>query len=522
MTQKPRSQKNPASSPGLRPGQDIFNAKNSKASFPTVGMSLPTYPVKGASSRGRSRSTSAAAGTVVGGKILGEKKPRSIKKIIKRILLALVILLVLMGAWVGGKFLYNAYKLSNGNIFSVLQNVKLKGEENGRVTILLAGNSADDVGHDGAELTDSIMLLSIDTKNNQAYMLSIPRDLYVNIDGDYGKINSAYVAGKANDFTANGLPKGGMGQLEQIVEDNFGVDINYYALVNYNAFKEAVDAVGGITITVASDDPRGLYDPNIDYTNNKPLVKLSNGRHTLNGQAALDLARARGDAYNSYGFAQSDFDRASNQRQMLLALKTKAVSANVLANPAKLSSLADAIGGNVSTDMNLGEVRRLYDLTKSLGAEKIASISLNNVLGVNLLANYRAPNGSSALIPAAGVDDYSDIQTALKRATSSDPVVREQATVVVLNGTDTMGIASQLRTTLTGKNINVTAIGDALAPQAKTTIIDVSKGKKNGTKALLTKLYGNNVTTINPYSDAYDADFIIIAGSDQIKKSTNP
>ncbi|MDB5184419.1 MAG: hypothetical protein JWN38_227 [Candidatus Saccharibacteria bacterium] len=519
---------------GLRPGQDFFaGSSKPKSVFPDVGMSLPLYPKKAApAARPRRRVTSgpatlgeplppprrAALDPTKKGADNKDKKPRNIKQKVKRTLLALLVVLLIGGGWLGGKFVYNLIKVSNGNILSILKTTKLKGEDKGRVTILLAGNSADDVGHNGAELTDSIILLSIDTVNNQAYMLSVPRDLYVGIGDDYAKINSAYVVGKANNFSERGYPKGGMGQLEQIVADNFGVDINYYALVNYNAFREAVNAVGGIDITVNSQDPRGLYDPNIDYTTGKALVNLTNGKHHLDGQAALDLARARGDSYRSYGFAGSDFDRTTNQRTMLLALKSKAVTAGVLANPAKLSSLADAIGSNVSTDMNLGEIRRLYDLTKDLGNSKIASISLNNVNGKDLLTNYVGAGGQSALVPAAGIDDYSDIQAAIKQATSSDPVVREAPSIVVLNGTDTMGLASIVRSKLTAKNYNVLAIGDADAKQTKTQVIDVTAGAKPGSKAALGKLFNTTPTTINPYKGEYNADFIIVAGNDQIPK----
>lgn len=492
---------------GLRPGQDFYG----------VGMSLPTYRSRGNPNAARQR----RSGQLVGGESLQKHKGRNYKTIFKRTGLVMVILTVLIGGWLGGKFLYNAYKLSNGNLLSVLGSTKLKGEDVGRVNILLAGNSADDIGHAGGELTDSIMLLSINTKSNQAYMMSIPRDLYVEVDGDYAKINTAYVTGNANDYSKSGFPDGGMGQLQEVVEDNFDVNINYYALINYNAFKQAVDAVGGITITVDSDDPRGLYDPNIDYTTGGPLVRLANGKQKLNGQQALNLARARGDAFNSYGFAGSDFDRSSNQRQMLLALKDKAVSAGTLTNPAKISSLADAIGNNVDTDMSLGEVRRLYDLTKGIGGSNIVSISLNNVLGQNLLESYRANDGSSALIPAAGIDDYSEIQSAIRRATSASAVVRENARIVVLNATDTSGLASRVRDALNERDYNVVAVGDADTMQAQTTVIDASGGKKSGTRKALSDRYGGRITTTNLYDGIYDADFIILVGDDQIPKTTN-
>ncbi len=504
-TNKPYSAKR-----GLRPGQDVFVTPRA-AEYPGVGVTLRSYGSKSAAPSRQARPTAAKATNTSLWK----------RWKLKRIIIILLILLTLVGGWLGIKFLYNAHKLFGGNIFSVLQTTRLKGEDSGRVNILLAGNSADDAGHAGGELTDSIMIISIDTKHNKAILLSVPRDLWVNLgDNGHQKINDAYVVGQDNRFSDNGYPTGGMGQLQQVIENDFGISINYYALVNYNAFRDSVDAVGGIDLTIKSSDPRGLYDPSIDYATRGPLVKLTNGTHHLNGAQALNLARARGDNYRSYGFNQADFDRTEHQRQMLVALKSKAVSAGVIANPARLSSLSDAIGNNVKTNLSLSEVRRLYDLTKAIGGSSISSVSLNSANGKNLLANYRTPRGDSALTPAAGVDDFSDIQQFMKQLTSNNPIVQEAAKIVVLNATDKIGLASKARPILESKNLNVTGVADALANQPTTTIIDTTGGSKPGTKVALQQIYGKTVvfTAANPYASKYIADFIVILGVDQLPK----
>ena len=507
MAYKQSPPKSSSSKRGLRPGQDIFATPRARE-YPGVGMTLRSYGNRAPAP----------------GLIAAKAKPReSLWKRwrLKRVVIILLIVFFLIGGWLGGKVLYNTHKLFGGNFFSILQTTKLKGEDSGRVNILLAGNSADDVGHDGAQLTDSIMIISIDTKHNKAFLLSVPRDLWVNI-GNYGhrKINEAYVIGENEHFNDNGFPAGGMGQLQQVIEENLGLTINYYALVNYNAFRDAVNAVGGIDVTIKSPDPRGLYDPSIDYATNGPLVnKLTNGTHHLNGAQALNLARARGDNYRAYGFTQADFDRTEHQRQMLVALKSKAVSAGVITNPARLSSLSDAIGSNVKTNLSLSEVHRLYDLTKGIDGANISSISLNDANGKNLLANYQSPQGESALVPAAGLDDFSAIQQLIKQLTSNNPIVQESAKLVILNATSTIGLASHARTILEAKNLNVTDVGDALANQATTTIIDNSAGRKPATKQALQAVYGKTVvfTTTNPYAAKYSADFIVMIGADQVK-----
>lgn len=498
-----------------RPGQDMATFNSQGSQFPTVGMTLPRYQYD---PRDRHK--------LPGPTVVKTTRWKRIKAwfTLKRTALLLLFMVMIIGGFLAAKFIYNAHKIFGGNILGVLNTTKLDGEDVGRVNILLAGNSADDVGHNGGQLTDSIMLVSIDTRNNKAFLMSIPRDLYVPIEGNgHAKINTAYVDGEEDDFKESGYPDGGMGLLQKTVEDTLGININYHALVNYKALRQAVDAVGGIDFTVKSEDPRGLYDPNIDYKTRGPLVKLSNGKHHLNGQQALNLARARGDSYRSYGFAASDFDRTDNQRKLIIALKTKAASAGVIANPAKVSSLADAIGGNVKTNFKLSEVRRLHDISKKIPGSAIKSVGLNDVdgNGKNLLESYTAPGGQSALIPAAGKDDFSDIQAFLRRQTSSNPVVQEGASVVILNGTTSDGLASAKKRSLTSKGLTISRVGDAPSSQPTTVVIDNSSGKKPATRKLLGQLYNQSFTTANPYKYIYTADFIILLGADQIPKNTS-
>jgi len=391
-----------------KPIQDIKTANKQANSFPMLGANLSSYQNQSNVTKFRGNNEETI------------KKPllKRIfnKKVIKRTILTLLIVFLCTGVFLGGKFIYDLSKTFNGNIFGLLFPTKLKGEDSGRVNILLAGYSADDPSHAGAELTDSIMLVSIDTKNNTAWMLSVPRDLWVNIPGyGYQKINAAYEDGQSDNFSAGGYPNGGMGELEQIVSQKFGIPIDYYALIDYTAFKQAVDAVGGITINIQSTDPRGLYDA---YTH----LKLPNGWVTLDGQQALNLARARGDNAAgdiSYGFANSDFDRTLHQRQMLLALKQKVGTTGVISNPISLSQLFDAMGNNVKTDFNVSDIRRLYSLSKKIPTNKIQSLSLNNSNGINLLTGYYTSDGQDALVPVAGINNYSAIQEFVSQHTQN-------------------------------------------------------------------------------------------------------
>lgn len=341
-----------------------------------------------------------------------QKPKRNRKKIVKRIAIILCCIALLAGLWVGWKVLSNSAKIFGwGNLFGLFHKTKLKGEDEGRVTLLLAGNSADDPAHGGAELTDSIMLASIDTQKNTAFLLSIPRDLYVDVPGfGYSKINEVYQDGQADGFKEEGYADGGMGLLQKVVAQKFGITPHYYALVNYSALRDAVNAVGGITVNIQSSNPNGLYDPSLDLTTRKPLVDLRNGVQTLNGDQALGLARARGNSPYAYGFPLSDFSRAEHQRWVLMGLKDKVGSAGTLSNPIKVGQLFDSLGKNVKTDMNLAEVRRLYELGKKVPNSAVTSAALNDGQDRTLLASYRTKYGQSALVPAAGADDYTQIQ----------------------------------------------------------------------------------------------------------------
>lgn len=334
-----------------------------------------------------------------------------IRKYLKRGALTVLALLIIIGGFLGYKFYENAAKLTGTHNPIVLLSSLFPSpltKTDGRINILLAGYSVDDPGHQGAALTDSIMIVSIDPTTKSAVLISVPRDLYVNIPGNgYSKINAAYEDGQSENFSAAGYPSGGMGLLEETVSQDLGVQFDYYALINYTAFRDAVNALGGVTVTINSPDPRGLYDPNTH-------LNLPNGQVTLNGQEALNLARARGDGVGSYGFPEGDFNRTQHQQQLLVALKNKAGSIGVISNPLKIASLADAVGNNAKTDLSIGQVETLYRDTKGIGNSNIQEVTLNSYNGQDLLTNYYTPSGEDALVPAAGFSDYSQIQAAVQ------------------------------------------------------------------------------------------------------------
>ncbi len=345
------------------------------------------------------------------------KRRFSFWRFIKRCFLLLLVTILLIGSWIGWNFYQSAAKITGDSnplqLLSLLWPAQLN-TTGGRVNILLAGNSVDDPNHQGAALTDSIMIVSINPKTKTAVLLSIPRDMWVDIPGfGYQKINAAYEDGQSEHFSEPGYASGGMGLLEEVIQQDFGVQSDYQGLLDYTAFRDAVNAVGGVTVTIQSPDPNGLYDPNAN-------LDLPNGTITLNGQQALDLARARGDGPDAYGFPEGDFNRTQHQQQLLIALKNKAESAGVISNPFKIVGLINSVGNNFTTDMPLNVMMTIYNDTKGLNTTNIQSVTLNNIGGQSLVKGYITDDGEDALIPSAGFNNYTQIQSTIQSILTSN------------------------------------------------------------------------------------------------------
>jgi polyisoprenyl-teichoic acid--peptidoglycan teichoic acid transferase len=343
------------------------------------------------------------------------KKRRVWKKMAVLVVLIVFSLFLTIVIWDFRNFSGASKKLfGTDNAWEVLRTTPLQKTTDGRTNILVVGYSIDDPGHGGALLTDSILVVSLDNTNHSGYMLSVPRDLYVDIP-DYGhaKINEAFQAGERQEFRAAGYPKGGMGLLEQVVEDTLDIDLHYFALMNYTATKRIVDALNGVQVTINSPDKRGIFDPNFPKSQGGPL-KLPNGTSTIDGQTALRLTRARGSTYGSYGFPYSDFNRTQNQQQVFKGIRRE-LDWKLVLDPRTNGRIFDAAADNVKTDIDIGEVLPFYRLFTSIPEASLKPVTLRDIGGTNYLTGYTTPFGQSALIPAAGIDNFSEIQAAIQK-----------------------------------------------------------------------------------------------------------
>lgn len=445
-----------------------------------------------------------------------EQKARR-KKIIKRVCIALLVIILAVAGYVGVKALIAGSKALQGNIFDFVQKAPLKKDENGRSNILVFGTSEDDEGgdHPGGNLTDSIMLVSVNQEKKDAYMISMPRDMWVKLDGACNvgyesKINAVYMC--ASEDGKN--EAAGAAALQKKVGEVFGMDVQYYVHVNNSVVRDAVDAVGGITVTVESEDPRGIYDPNFDWQCNHRcnMVKYANGQVAqMDGAHALAFARAR-NAQGGYGLPNGNFDREKNQQKVIRALQDKAISAGTLTNVGKVTGLIDAFGNNLRTNFEVREIRTLVDLGQLVKGDKLQSISLTKE-GEAVLTTGNI-SGQSVVKPLEGTYDYSGIQSYIRKQVSSDAVTKEAAQVVVLNGSGIAGAAQVEADKLESKGMTVSSVSNAPAGEyGDVRLYQIGEGNP-ATKARLQKLYGTTVTPGDPpVLVSETTDFVVVVGT---------
>jgi len=259
---------------------------------------------------------------------------------------------------------------------------KLKNNELDRLNVLILGiRGADDPN--GGLLTDTIMIASIEPKTGKTALISIPRDLYVDIpyQDNKNKINEAYVDGMKNSDWKNGLKYS-----KKAVSDVTGLDIHYATSIDFKAFKEMIDTLGGVKITL--DKPfseRNQFEEGV--------IDLPAGSQIIDGDTALLFARAR--------FSTSDFDRAKRQQQLLLAVKDKAFSLGVASNPVKIISILNSLGNHVKTDAELWEIQELVFLFQKMEI-KDARKKVFDTSEEGLLYASRDAKGSYILLPEGG------------------------------------------------------------------------------------------------------------------------
>jgi LCP family protein required for cell wall assembly len=411
------------------------------------------------------------------------------------------------------KFIVAGQNVFQGNILDIFKNQALKQDINGRSNFIILGTSEDDPDHGGADLTDSILVVSIDQKNKNAYIFNVPRDLYVKygmacFSGYAGKINEYFMC-SAEDEQAR------LNATQKFIGDIFGLDIQYGVHVNHTVIKDVVNAIGGIDVDIqGSNGNPGVYDRNFDWRCNYKcyLVKYDNGVHHLDGEHALFLAMARGDTAPTYGLGNSNFDREKNQQKILIAIRDKALSTGALTNLGTITGIIDALGNNLRTNIQSAEIRTLTQVASEIKSADIHTLSLFGEDGsVVTTGSY---GGASVVMPSAGIFEYSEIQNFIKKSVTNDPVARENAPIVVLNGTGQTGYGKTKADLLTTAGYNISLVDTA--PDGTYENVEIYQiGTDNpATAEKLATLYGVTIKKIAPPTTVNgDVRFVIIFGS---------
>ena len=424
---------------------------------------------------------------------------------------------------VGSLFTYGYIKTQqvfkgNGEGAAALQEgvdpSRLNGEGDGRINILLLGKGGP--GHEAPDLTDTILLASIDPVQDEAALLSVPRDLYVeDANGFSTKINAIYSNAKqaslANIANEELAEEAGLRAIKQSVNQVLGVPIHYYTMINFTAFEEAINTVGGLTINVEE----ALIDYTIAHELGGDPVIAAQGLQTLDGERALYYARSR------KGSARGDFDRTQRQREVIIALQNKILSTGTFSNPLKIVELLNTFGTNVRTDLNgIDEIKRLYDIGKDIDSSNIVSVELADdpVLVVTDLIGTQ-----SVVVPVEGLYQYGDIHSFVRNNLRDAFLKQEDSRVVILNGTSVAGLATAKQNELQSYGYNVVLIDNApTANYATTKLIDLTLGEDRYTENYLERRLGVSSTNLSedgvPTNET--ADFVIILGNDEAIKTT--
>lgn len=261
------------------------------------------------------------------------KKRRKKKSFLWKLLRLLVILaaIVLIGLYLIVHLVYGKMN------YSPVESVKTEAyREDGVTNILLIGNDSRENGEDGR--SDAMILLSISNKTKTIQMTSLLRDMYVEIPGhDGNRLNAAYAYGGAE-------------LLMETIEQNLGISVNRYVLVNFEAFANLVDAVGGVDLELTNDEVQYVNGYLVEYNmlTGKPegtdyLDTSLSGMIHLNGPQALAYTRNR--------YIGTDFGRTERQRKVLSAV-IKNLPKSVVTNP---KGLVDGLLPNLTTNLTSGE-----------------------------------------------------------------------------------------------------------------------------------------------------------------------
>ena len=371
-----------------------------------------------------------------------------------------------------------------------------------RVTILVMGlDYRDWEAGDGPPRTDTMILLTIDPLTKTAGMMNVPRDLWVSIPGfEYGRINTAYPLGIAFN-----VPGGGPALAMQTIESLLGVPIDYFAIIDFYAFEQFIDELGGINIAVPAEitvDPIGKAN----------TIILKPGNYLFDGPTALAYARAR----HTEG---GDFDRATRQQQVILAIEDRIIELGPAQIAARGPSIYNELSAGIHTNLSLDDALKLGWLALEIPRTSIQQGAIAPPKAVMLA---KSPDGTQdILIPVPDqirlIRDqvFASSTMASPGLSSGDAranMQAEGATIVLANGTYVGGLASDTQAYLQSQGANVVSTQNN-DYTTYTRIIDYT-GKPYTDRYLVDLMQITPYSIFLQYDPNSQVDVLVILGDD--------
>ncbi len=395
-----------------------------------------------------------------------------VKKVLVGLLVGLLVVAFVctIGGFVYIKFLETRLHKGEEGLEKVISNPI--GDE--PVNFLLLGSDAR--GKEKAR-TDTIILLHLDAKEKKATLVSIPRDMRVQIPGKgYKKINSAHSAGGAQ-------------LMVRTVEEFTGFSIHHYAETDFGGFEKMVNALGGVDIYIEKsmkDKMAGAY--------------FSRGYHTLDGTEALAFVRSRKSP-------RGDFDRVANQQKFLRALYKKAKAP---ASLTKLPQLINIFAENTTTDLTASELFSFASLIRSISEKSIETVTLEGACQTIKGVSYVIPDEKKNEEILKRIRKGKTVDKAV--LTYSEKVSPKDVKVEILNGCGKTGLAKKAESQLIEKGFKVVTVGDAENWAYSSTKISYRKGQLE--KAQCLARYFSKARLAKSSTVDAKADVRVILGKD--------
>lgn len=400
---------------------------------------------------------------------LDEIIPKKQKKRISNFLILIIVIFIIFS----GKIIMSSSGaiewIENNNFFNTIKQLtpslekQLSGEEDDRINILLLGIGGE--GHDGSYLTDTMILASIKPSTKDVSLISFPRDLVSPVN-DWQKINSIHAFAEMKESGSGGLKT--IESMEKLLD----INIPYYVRVDFNGFSKIIDELGGININVENSFTDYQYpilgeENNEDYYSRFEVLSFKSGEQKMNGDTALKYARSR----HSIGIEGSDYARARRQQLVLQAIKDKLLSSSFLLNPSTINKVLGELDNNISTNLEIWEIIKLWNIGKNIDKDNISNFVLNDAPDNYLIAS-RSEDGAFILVPKTGnynniidlVKDIFKTENEKKEDLNNDiqiKYINTDSSVSVLNGTWINGLAGKTSAIIKQSGFSVFEVANA-------------------------------------------------------------